>query len=209
MSPRRSDARERILREAMRLFAEKGYERTSIADIQAAAGLTPGSGALYKHYPSKEAVLHAGMMRFIADATNARRVLHELPSRTEEALERLAREAMTALGGERNEHRIAWRELEQFPELQTLVRREVMQATYRAFAAWLARRVSAGDLREHDTEAMAAVLVGSFAMFRVFEALWGERTLPVSDERFIRAWVELVDRGLGREEGEGEGEEAV
>ncbi|HEU4643616.1 MAG TPA: TetR/AcrR family transcriptional regulator [Gemmatimonadaceae bacterium] len=200
MSPRRSDARERILREAMRLFAEKGYERTSIADIQAAAGLTPGSGALYKHFPSKEAVLQAGMSRFMAEAARAREVLSELPPRTEEALERLAREAMTTIGGERDEHRIAWRELEQFPDLQTRVRDEVMQATYRAFAGWLAQRVAAGEMREHDTEAMAAVLVGSLAMFRVFEALWGVRTLPVSDDRFIQAWVELTSRGLKREE---------
>jgi hypothetical protein len=41
MAPRRFDAAERILREAMRLFADKGYERTSIADIQRAAGLRP------------------------------------------------------------------------------------------------------------------------------------------------------------------------
>src|SRR3712207_7446858 len=64
--PKRSTAKERILREAMRLFAERGYERTSIADIQAAAGLAPGSGALYKHFPSKEAVLAAGLDEFMA-----------------------------------------------------------------------------------------------------------------------------------------------
>ena len=56
MTPRRSDAADRILREAMRLFAERGYERTTVPDIQEAAGLAPGSGAMYKHYPSKDAV---------------------------------------------------------------------------------------------------------------------------------------------------------
>lgn len=39
-----NSTRERILTEAMRLFGEKGYEATTIAEIEAAAGLTPGSG---------------------------------------------------------------------------------------------------------------------------------------------------------------------
>jgi hypothetical protein len=34
-------------------------------------------------------------------------------------------------------------------------------------------------------------------MFKVFEAVWGEKTLPVDDERFKRAWLDLVTRGLG------------
>jgi AcrR family transcriptional regulator len=52
-----SSVRERILFEATRLFAERSYERTSVADVQEAAGLTRGSGALYKHFLSKEALL--------------------------------------------------------------------------------------------------------------------------------------------------------
>src|SRR4029434_8463951 len=76
-------------------------------------------------------------------------------------------------------------------------RREIMQSSYSAIAAWLRVHVQRGDMRSHDSEAVAAVILGSIAMFRVFEALWGERTVPVDDERFIRAWHELVTRGLG------------
>ncbi|MGH9208726.1 MAG: TetR/AcrR family transcriptional regulator, partial [Acidimicrobiales bacterium] len=39
--------RERLVTEAMRLFGEQGYKATSVAQIEAAAGLAPGSGALY------------------------------------------------------------------------------------------------------------------------------------------------------------------
>ena len=37
------------------------------ADIQLAAGLVGGSGALYKHFPSKRAVLEAGIDRHLRD----------------------------------------------------------------------------------------------------------------------------------------------
>jgi AcrR family transcriptional regulator len=180
----------------MRLFAEQGYERTSIADIHAAAGLTPGSGALYKHFPSKEAVLQAGMEEFIAASVNARHVLRELPAAVSEVLPLICRQALGQLASEHDELRIAWRELEHFPDMQSRVRRQVVQASYRALASWLEQRIGDGELREHDTAAVAAVLVGGLAMFRVFEALWGEKAMPISDERFVRAWSELATRAL-------------
>ena len=55
--------RERLVTEAMRLFGEQGYAATSVAQIEAAAGLAPGSGALYHHFKSKEALLEAGIDR--------------------------------------------------------------------------------------------------------------------------------------------------
>lgn len=90
----------------MRLFAEKGYERTSIADIQAAAGLNPGSGALYKHFPSKEAVLRAGIERFVAEARGAEALIAAMPGRAEDAMLLLARAALDMLAADRDMLRI-------------------------------------------------------------------------------------------------------
>jgi len=50
-----ANTEERILKEAMRLFLERGYHGTSIDDITRAAGLT--KGALYWHFESKEDLL--------------------------------------------------------------------------------------------------------------------------------------------------------
>ncbi|GAB1812190.1 TetR/AcrR family transcriptional regulator [Mycobacterium sp. MUNTM1] len=55
--------RERLVIEAMRLFSAKGFEATSVSQIEAAAGLAPGSGALYRHFRSKDALLDAGIDR--------------------------------------------------------------------------------------------------------------------------------------------------
>lgn len=198
MTSRRSNARERILTEAMRLFAERGYERTSIADIQAAAGLAPGSGALYKHYPSKEALLHAGMSQFIATNVQARRLLPAPPAPAGDALRTLGIEAMRILQDERNDIRVAWRELEPFPELHDRVQRGVMQANYRTVAAWLEERIASGELSARDPEATAAVLLGGLVMFSLYEAMWGESPLGLSAERFVEAWTGLALHGLER-----------
>ena len=196
MTPRRSDAAERILREAMRLFADKGYERTSIADIQRAAGLRPTSGALYKHYRSKEALLRAGIDRFVEDIEHGRAVLRASSRDAGTTLEAVARELLRLLGEERDALRIVWRELDQFPDLQSRVGRERIQYGYHSAAEWLREQVAAGTLTAEDPEATAVVLMSSVTMYRVLEALFGEPPALINPERFIRAWLDIAEHGV-------------
>ena len=49
------DTKTRLVLTAMRLFAEKGYESTSVADILKGAGAN--SGSLYHFYPTKQDLL--------------------------------------------------------------------------------------------------------------------------------------------------------
>jgi AcrR family transcriptional regulator len=66
--------RERLVTEAMRLFSQQGYKATSVAQVEAAAGLAPGSGALYHHFKSKESLLEAGIDRQL----DRRRAMHDI-----------------------------------------------------------------------------------------------------------------------------------
>lgn len=52
-------ARGRLLRNASRLFREKGYERTTVRDIARAVGIQ--SGSIFHHFSSKEDILRAVM----------------------------------------------------------------------------------------------------------------------------------------------------
>ena len=188
-----STGRERILREAIRLFAERGYDRTSVPDIQEAAGLSRGSGALYKHFVSKEALLVAAIERFVGEARDGRAELGDMMLTVDKGSRRLVEGMLERLGANRDVLRILWRDLEHFPELKILARGEIMRSTYLAVSAWLADQQRQGCLRPHDSEATAAVIVGSVAMFRVFEAVWGERAIDISDERFASAWSDLLE----------------
>jgi AcrR family transcriptional regulator len=180
----------------MRLFAERGYERTSIADIQGAAGLAPGSGALYKHFPSKEAVLAAGLEDFVAGAERARELIRTVPGPAEEALGVLGRAAMRMLQDDRDVLRIVYRELEQFPALRDQVRERRMQSTYAALADWLRERAARGELRVEDPEATAAVLLGGVTSFMVFQTLLGDTPAQLDADRFVRAWLRVTLHGL-------------
>ena len=55
MSVREKSTKERILDEALKLFAQSGYKGTSMNDIADRLGVT--KAALYKHYKSKQEIL--------------------------------------------------------------------------------------------------------------------------------------------------------
>ena len=55
--PGEKHTKERIFDAAVELFAERGYDRTSLRQIAGAVGLS--ESAVYRHYPSKEAILDA------------------------------------------------------------------------------------------------------------------------------------------------------
>ena len=61
----RSESRERIIDHALALFAEHGYEYTSVRMIAQAAGIA--QGLLYNYFASKEALLQAIFERSMAD----------------------------------------------------------------------------------------------------------------------------------------------
>ncbi len=64
-----AQTRERLLRAAADVFAERGYDGTRVADIAAAAGVS--NGALYAHFSSKAdllvSALHTHGRRMLAD----------------------------------------------------------------------------------------------------------------------------------------------
>lgn len=177
----------------MRLFAERGYEAVSVADIQVAAGLTPGSGALYKHFPSKQAVLEAGIDRFIREG---RRAIGELPEPADGGLEDVLRTVgdavLRTLAEDRAALRVVWRDLPAFPELSRRFVEERLQEGFRQLGRWIADLSARGLVRVEDPEATASVLLGSLAFFRLMEAVFGEPPGPVDDARILDAWVRLA-----------------
>jgi AcrR family transcriptional regulator len=70
--------REQIIDAAMRLFAERGYHATTIADIAAAASVAPRT--FFTYFPSKEAVVFHNLDRDLDSLASALR--DRLPGET-------------------------------------------------------------------------------------------------------------------------------
>lgn len=196
-TPPRS-TRDRILAESMRLFAARGFDATSITMIEAASGLSPGSGGIYKHFPSKLAILEAG----IAGATGSTVAAHGAGAYPEgtplpEALAEVVDFGLAELAHQRDFIRILFRELDPYPDLMRDLRDRYIQRSYRTLAAWIRGGQRAGAVRsDADPLASAVVLMGAFVNVRVVETFLGERPGRMAINRFRREWIDLATRAL-------------
>jgi AcrR family transcriptional regulator len=185
--------RERIVEEAMRLFGENGYRGASVAQIEAAAGLSPGSGSLYHHFSSKEEVLAAGVRRHLErlDALrDIRRVLTNLGDlRAELAV--TARYFLAELDSQSELLRILVSETRRRPELLTEAAEQLIASTFHSFADWL-RQAAGPQLTEERAMTVATLALGSLLSSRLLRNVVGVEALAVDDETTVGAWVDMV-----------------
>ena len=186
--------RDRLLDAALELFAEHGYTETTVGDIEAAVGLVPRSGALYKHFASKDVLLHEALERFIA-ATEVvgSRVFELLPlgdQRAEATL--LARTTMAHFSAQRDFLRIVFQERSRIPDVVAEMHRRAVAPAYAIATQWVQRQVDAGLFAPCDVEAIAAVIVIPFVGYRLELNLFGVPPGDVDEERFIAAWVDIL-----------------
>src|ERR1700761_6275680 len=134
-----STTRERIVDEAMHLFSQHGYAATSIAKIEAAAGLTPGAGGIYRHFTSKEALLAAGIERRLGRLSALREIRGVLGSLgdVKAELTLTARYVLAELDSESELLRILASDVRNRPQLLKTAVEELVSSTFTGFAAWI------------------------------------------------------------------------
>ena len=190
--PAPGTTRERIVDEAMRLFSEHGYTATSIAKIEAAAGLTPGAGGIYHHFASKEAVLAAGIERQLARLGALREIRQVLGSLGDlkAELTLTARYILAELDSESELLRILASEARHQPQLLKSAVDQLVSSTFEGFAAWIAER-AARPIAEKEAAAIATLGLGSLLSSRLLRDVLG---IPaqVDDTTLVDTWVSLM-----------------
>src|SRR5215203_4911641 len=93
------DKREAILRAAIKVFAEKGYFNSKVADIAGEAGIADGT--VYLYFKSKDEILHSFFDRAMEDfIAEGKKQLAEI-QKPEEKLRRIAQLHLERLGSDR------------------------------------------------------------------------------------------------------------
>jgi AcrR family transcriptional regulator len=189
--------RERILDEAIRLFARDGYDATSVTDIQRACGLAGGSGALYKHFPSKKALLEAAVRRNLETMARRRaQVVENVPDDPRQALRLMADAVWNVIDGDRDLVRIMLREFTAFPEIFEPMWQGVLATLYRECTVWIEAQRAAGVAEAAEPEATAAVLISSLTYFPLLRILIGHTPGDLDQETFLTAWADHAARTL-------------
>lgn len=173
----------------MALFGQLGYRATTVAMIERAAGLSAGSGGLYKHFPSKQAVLEAGVRPRIerADALSA---LGDggAPPDPRAALRAIAAAGLDRLDTERDLNRILVRDLEHFPDLLELFRRAELERLHAGLGRALAALGSGTD-----PDALALVLISAVSHYwLIADVFGGVHPVAVDRDAYLDALADVA-----------------
>jgi len=156
---RLANRRDQILSEATGLFAEKGYNGTSLRGIAAACGIT--EAAIYRHFDNKNA-LYEWVIRskagqhdvetFLADGTESRTI--------EEVLTRMAANILSYLETDPELLGLMFNNSVETGPVAAVLFREVRLPYINFLAREIKRRIESGEVREVDPFITARCFVG-------------------------------------------------
>ncbi|MHB8320340.1 MAG: TetR/AcrR family transcriptional regulator [Acidimicrobiales bacterium] len=188
---RRNDTGERLVGAAAALFADRGYAGTTIAEIERAVGLTPGSGGLYRHFSSKEELLLAAVLAYHERVKAVRRSLGvslaSVSLDTNQAaysqLGVIIASLIDFLSGEQAMVRIG----AEARSLPIRVRHAIGAAWnegYGIFEDLFCR----GGVNDRCAKTMAIAALGSLSHYFDHISSWGHEPLDVAMEEYVEVW---------------------
>ena len=185
-----ASGRDRLLTAALKLFAAKGYAATSVADIQRASGLAPGSGALYKHFGSKRELLEAAVAHRI-DSIVAAREQYDAgePASVEQAVRTAGQLIWNNLKQSEDLLKVTLREPDELGDLDEKTWQVITDNAYQRFADELAASNRSGRTHIPDPEAAAAVAIASLSYAATLQALTDRLPGNIDEDRYFEAWV--------------------
>ena len=178
---------------AIELFADRGFDGTSVGEIERGAGLAPRSGALYQHFKGgKDELLRAAIEHELRAVDELGSLMDMLPLgdlRAEFTL--MARWNLASLERRSALARFVRRDAARLsPELRDQLYDRLVAQPYEQIVTWLEGRVD-GSTRP-DLSALALVLVESISAYQSMRSTFGRTPGGVDDERFIAAFVETA-----------------
>ncbi len=189
-----ASTRDRLLDAAIALFASQGYSSTSVADIQQACGLSPGSGALYKHFPSKKALLQEATRRHV-EQMDAMRDEYDRTraSDAKSALRQGAEQIWASIDNNSQLLRVMFREPEALDDMIDELWSAVAANAYQRTARALSAAKDAGVSQVEDPEATSTVLVAALAYLPIVQILIRRNPGKLDADRFREAWLRLAE----------------
>lgn len=192
MPPDIGFTRDRLLEAALELFATQGFKETSTAQIEEAAGLSPRSGGLYKHFKSKQELLEVALAERMSAITTFPDQLDLGPPgdlRTE--LRFVARFGLAELAKERPLALLVMKEGHRLPHFRDAFRDSIVRPGRTLAMALLERYAEQHNAEFDDIEALAEVIMSALVGIALQGFMFGRDYTDVPDERLAEAHAEM------------------
>jgi AcrR family transcriptional regulator len=188
------DRREQIIEAALRVFAQKGFDKATNKDIAHEAGIT--AGLIYHYFSSKEDLLRAALEGNSPQLQSIPSSLLELPP--EKLLHFIAQQLLAAAESERFVQlvRIYLPEMIHNPEI-ALLGLPMIHAGVKFLADYLEAKMDNGELRRTDAMLTAQIFMGSIMDLVLMRQIAHDPImLKYSHDQLVEHLVASTIRGL-------------
>lgn len=193
----RNAKKERILNAALKLFSHQGYHATTTKEIAAESGVA--EGLIFYHFGDKRKLLLylVNNFSFVTQLQEEAGELSKLPA--EEALFQFGLAYLGFLRTNMDYLMLIWS-----PELirDAEVSNEVSQligGIGTAGSSILKQAAGAKHQPEHTVQTAMMMMTSSILVYCMLHTRFGQETLPLGDESYIRELVRLLMHGMTEE----------
>jgi AcrR family transcriptional regulator len=192
-----SHRRQEILDAALDLFADRGFQGTSVRDIARAVGVNEAT--LYHYFPSKAAILDANLDVLLEERREVFAVADDPKVPLDEVLYALTMRALAQLHAPREQQLVRMMMIEG-PRLAVLGRYpflRVMHESGERVNRVFETLIATGRMRRRDTRLIALQFLSPIFIYGFHQHGLGGRTKePINEAAFARAHVELFTCAL-------------
>lgn len=193
MTSESTSTRARILESALELFSEQGFDRTSVGDIEEAAGLSRRSGGFYRHFDSKRDVLEAVIDRHLEENKRLNQALDMIPLGDHESeIKLLLKSGMDLI--ERG-HKIYLSLLPlagEYPDLFERMHDEVVVNAYETVEKWADAKREQGIEFSGKPEVLGLIANHAMVQYKQEHTLFDELPAGVGEEEYLETLAELM-----------------
>jgi AcrR family transcriptional regulator len=187
------ETRERILRAAAEVFAEKGYAASTTRELAAAAGVNEVT--LFRHFGSKSNLLTAVIDEFSALPDISATLAGGFTGDYRQDLTRIGTAFMVSILERQEAMRLMLCEASEVREVMAEIPRRLRQM----LTAYLGQLIEAGQVRDLDPELMAQAFLGMFFAYGVGHTILGGPAAPQAEvEELMEVFVEVFIHGTQR-----------
>jgi AcrR family transcriptional regulator len=184
------ERRQQLIDTALEVFARKGFDKTSVRELAAAAGVA--QGLMYHYFKSKDKLLEAVVERhsFLPQLKTLLATLHNEPATS--VLKVVGRQFYDLLGQKESLMNIFFHETQSHP-IVPRIWRSILNQGVSLFQSYLDDRVKVGELKVHNTDVSARTLAYTIVLLRGTAAAFPNRT---RSEEFINLMVDNILGGI-------------
>ncbi len=194
------DARTRILKSALQLFARQGYDGTTTRDLAETAGIAEGT--LFRHFQTKKAILiEVATQGWVEILTDLLTELSEMGSY--KAVAQVMRRRMLNLHKNADMLKVCFMEAQFHPELRDRIQLEVINKMTDVAEVFFESAMDQGIYRRMNPKIVARVFLGMFAVAGFSQdTVMGEGSSPAEMQEMAEGLADIFLNGvLVRDEG--------